>query len=70
MAQGLWEKKEARNIVKVAQATHGWHPLHLPATGTKVSTKSQAYSQAVSQGVSNVHGQCIVLLNVLAHMGL
>ncbi len=37
VAQDRWEEKEARNSVKVAQATCGWHRLHLPATGTKVS---------------------------------
>ncbi len=63
----IWEEKEARNKVKVTQATYGWHPLHLRATGAKVSTRSQVYSQAVSHGVIV---QCTVLLNVLAHMGL
>ncbi len=52
VAQDLWEEKEARNSVKVAQALYGWHHLHLPATGAKVSTMGQAYSQVVSHGVS------------------
>ncbi len=35
VAQDLWEEKEARNSVKVAQTTYGWqYRLHLPATGT------------------------------------
>ncbi len=42
VAQDLWEEKEDRNSVKVAQAIYGWHHLHLPATGAKVYTRSQA----------------------------
>ena len=52
VAQDLWEEREARNSVKVAQATYVWHHLHLPATGAKVSMRSQAYSKAVSHGLS------------------
>ncbi len=55
----------------IAQARYGWqYHLHLPATGTNVSTRSQAYNQAVSHGASSMYSECIVLLNVLAHMGL
>ena len=68
VAQDLWEEKEARNTVKVAQSTYGWRRLHLPATGAKVSTRSQAYRQAIELVRCTVYR--IVLLNILAHMGL
>ncbi len=42
VAQDLWGEKEARRSVKIMYAKHGWQHLHLPATGAKVSTRSQA----------------------------
>ncbi len=52
VARDLWKEKEAKNSVKAAQATYGWHRLHLPTTCAEVSMRSQACSQAVSYGVS------------------
>ena len=54
VAQDLWREKEARKSVKIMYAMHRWQHLHLPATGAKVSMKSQAYSQAVRHAESSM----------------
>ena len=61
--QDLWGEKEARKSVKITYPTYGWHHLHLPATGAKVSTKSQAVSHWRKFDV-----QCIVLLYLCSHI--